>query len=290
MSGEVRQGTRRFAARAALAASLVVAVGCALLSPRETVPYTGRKRPQLRYSEPEMNVLGAEAYEDISRKHKILTDGPDVARLERVSRRLARASGKKYDWRFRLFKEDKVINAFCLPGGKIGVFTGILPITKDDNGMAVVIGHEIAHAVLQHSNERLSQPLAKQLVGLPTSFVLGVWGSISPGTRKVVMNGLGAGYLVGELLPYTQEHEIEADEVGLVFMQRAGYDLDAAPKLWLRMEASSEGRITDSVSTHPGSKERAANLQRKIEEMEAGKAALPRPDVDPDVDRWWARM
>ncbi len=258
------------AVRAALMALCMVAVSCAYLQPRETVPYTGRQRLPLRYTEKEMAVLGAEAYEDISRKYEVVSGGNDVGRVDRVGRRIARASGKDYDWEFRLFKADDVINAFCLPGGKIGVFTGLLAIAKTEDDIAVVLSHEIAHAILQHSNERMSQPLVKKLVGMPTSIVVGVWGAISPETRKVVMSGLGAGYVVGELLPYSQEHEVEADEVGLIFMQKAGYDLDAAPRLWLRMEAESKGRITDSVSTHPGSKERAADLQRKIQEMRAG--------------------
>ena len=246
-------------------------VGCAYLQPREEVPYTGRKRPPLRYTEQDMNVLGAQAYKDISGKYPVVTRGSGAAGLKRVGVRLAETVGADYEWEFKLFEVDDVINAFCLPGGKIGVFTGMLRIAPTDDLLAVVLSHEIAHAVLQHSNERLSQPLAKKLVGIPTTIVVETWGAISPRTRKVVMSGLGAGYLFGELLPYSQKHEIEADEVGLIFMQRAGYDLDAAPRLWLRMEEESKGRITDSVSNHPGSKERAEDLERRIQEMESSR-------------------
>ncbi len=243
--------------------------GCGLLQ-RDTVPYTERSRPKLRYSEQEMSVLGAEAYAETLKKYEVIRGTPDAARVERVGRRLARATGKDYDWKFSLLDAPKVENAFCLPGGKIAVFSGILPITRNDDGLAVVVSHEIAHAVLQHSNERMSQPLLKQLVGMPTSIAVGVWGTISPGTRKVVMSGLGVGYLVGEVLPYNQEMESEADEVGLIYMQKAGYDLTQASKFWRRMAAGSEGRVTDSVSTHPDPERRAKAIDKQVAEMRAG--------------------
>lgn len=268
MSADTRHGV---VSRSALMALCMVAVSCAYLQPRETVPYTGRQRLRLLYTEKEMAVLGAEAHGDISKRYELVSAGNDVERVLRVGRRIARATDEDYDWEFRLYRDDDVINAFCLPGGKIGVFTGMLPITRSDDDVTVVLSHEIAYAILQHSNERMSQPLVKKLVGMPTSIAVGVWGAISRATRKVVMSGLGAGHVVGELLPYSQQHEIEADEVGLIFMQKAGYDLDAAPRLWLRLEAESKGRISDSVSTHPGSRERAANLQRKIQQMQAGR-------------------
>lgn len=241
--------------------------GCGLLG-RERVPYTGRSRPPLRYSEQEMAVLGAEAYTETLKKYEVIRGTPDAARVERVGRRLARATGQDYDWEFRLLDAPKVENAFCLPGGKIAVFSGILPVTHNDDGLAVVLSHEIAHAVLQHSNERMSQPLLKQLVGMPTAIAVGIWGDISPGTRKVVMSGLGVGYLVGEVLPYDQRQESEADEVGLIFMQKAGYDLDAAPAFWSRMAAQSKGRVTDLVSTHPDPARRAEAIEKQVEEME----------------------
>jgi predicted Zn-dependent protease len=249
---------------------LVLVLGCAYLQPRETVPYTGRERLPLRYSEKEMNVLGAEAYADVLKKYPVVKGTRDAEQVERVGRRLAGATGKDYDWEFHLLKAPDVVNAFCLPGGKIAVFTGMEQMIKSDDDMAVVLGHEIAHAILQHSNERMSQPLAEKLVGMPTNIVVGVWGTIAPHTRKVVMNGLGLGYLVGEVLPYDQKQETEADMVGLIFMQRAGYDLDAAPPFWKRMAADSQGRVTDSVSTHPDPEKRAEQIQQRIAEMKAG--------------------
>jgi predicted Zn-dependent protease len=134
--------------------------------------------------------------------------------------------------------------------------------------MAVVLGHETAHAVLEHQNERLSQPLAEKLVGMPTSIAVGTWGAIAPGTRKVVMDGMGVGYVVGSVMPYSQKQEVEADDVGLFFMKRAGYPLSGAPAFWERMEKEDQGRITDSLSSHPSSSKRAENIEQQIRELE----------------------
>ena len=254
---------------AGLALGRVLALGCIAFQ-REEVPYTGRKRPPLRYTEQEMAVLGAEAYKDTLKKYKVIRGTADAARVQRVGRRIAAATGKSYDWEFALVDAPKVRNAFCLPGGKIAVFSGILPITRNDDGLAVVLSHEAAHATLQHANERMSQSFVKKLVGLPTSIVVGTWGAISPGTRKVVMNGLGVGFVVGEVLPYNQEMESEADQVGLIYMQKAGYDLTQASKFWRRMAAGSEGRVTDSVSTHPDPERRAKAIDEQVAEMRAG--------------------
>jgi predicted Zn-dependent protease len=242
-------------------------VACGWLQP-DTVPYTGRKRPHLVYTEQEMAVLGAESYAEVLKKYEVESGTAAAARVERVGRRIADETGKKWDWEFKLLKAPKTVNAFCLPGGKIAVFTGILPYVESDDDMAVILGHETAHAVLQHSNERMSQPLAKKLIGMPTSIAVDVWGAIAPGTRKVVMSGMGVGYVVGQVMPYSQQDEIEADEVGLIFMKSAGYRLEAAPAFWKRMEAEDKGRVTDSLSTHPSSKQRSEDLEKKIGELE----------------------
>ncbi len=265
-TGAQRGPSRARVGLAALLGCAVVAGGCAFLD-REEVPYTGRSRARLVYSEEEMAVLGNEAYAELKQKYRTVRGTAGAARVDRVGRRLARATRKNYAWEYRLFDDSEIVNAFCLPGGKIGVFTGLLPMAPGDSDMAVVLGHEMAHAVLQHSNERMSQPLLKKLVGMPTSIAVGVWGAIAPGTRKVVMNGMGVGYVVGEVLPYSQAQETEADEVGLIFMQRAGYDLSAAPRFWRRMAKEDKGRISDSVSTHPDAERRADRLEKEIQKM-----------------------
>jgi predicted Zn-dependent protease len=238
-------------------------VGCGWLSP-DTVPYTGRERPHLVYTEQEMATLGAESYAEVLKKYEVVRGTEASDQVERVGRRIARATGKKWDWEFHLLDAPKTVNAFCLPGGKIAVFTGILPFVQRDADMAVILGHETAHAVLQHSNERMSKPFAEKLIGLPASIAVDTWGAISPGTRKVVMSGLGLGYVVGEVMPYSQKQETEADDVGLIFMKRAGYPLSAAPAFWKRMEVEDRGRITDNLSSHPSSAQRAENLAKQI--------------------------
>ncbi len=244
----------------------LLAVSC---GPREIVPETGRSRPALRYSEKEMETLGAEAYAEMSETHKVVSGTADAKRVAAVGRRIAVATRKNYPWQFRLYDEPEIANAFCMPGGKIGVFSGILPLTQNDDGLAVVLSHEIAHATLQHSNERMSQPALKQLVGLPVSIGVGLWGAVAPGTRKLAMSAFGLGSVVGVFLPYSQRDETEADDVGLIYMKRAGFDLTEAPRLWLRLaeEENSKGQISDAVSTHPDPRQRAARLDAKIRAM-----------------------
>ena len=162
------------------------------------------------------------------------------------------------------------INAFCLPGGKIAVFSGILPIAQGEGGLAVVISHEVAHATLQHGNERISQPRIKRIIGAPVGLVTGIWGTISPTTRRLVMDGLGLGVIVGKALPYTQEHENEDDEIGLRYMKSAGFDLEEAPKFWRRMAVASSDGKSDSLSTHPDAERRAERLEKLIRVTSTG--------------------
>lgn len=247
------------------------------LAPRETVPETGRQRPRLQHTEQEMAELGAQAYEEVLTKYKVIDSGPQADLVNAVGQKLAATTGKSaadgYDWEFKLLDAPDTINAFCLPGGKVAVFSGILPITANDQGLSVVLSHEIAHATLQHSNERMSQSSLKTLIGMPVGAVVNVWGTIAPGTRKAVMDGLGLGAVFGKALPWDQEQESEADAVGLKYMQQAGYDIDEAPKFWKRMQsATPPGQVSDSLSTHPSSAKREADLEREIQRMKAERA------------------
>jgi len=156
----------------------------------------------------------------------------------------------------------------------VAVFSGILPICEGEQGLAVVLSHEIAHATLQHANERMSQSAAKGLIGIPVGAVVNIWGAVAPGSRKVVMDGLGLGVVFGAAVPWDQRQESEADEVGLSYMQKAGFDIDEAPVFWERMVAASPpGQISDSLSTHPASEKRAQDLRHTIEEMKAKEQA-----------------
>ena len=245
--------------------ALTVLLFLAACRPTETVEETGRRRPALQYSEQEMAVLGAEAYEASTRDYTVITDTAEAGMVRRVGRRLAAATGKEYEWEFRLLDAPKSVNAFCLPGGKVAVFSGILQVSESENGLAVVLGHEIAHATLRHGNERMSQPRLKRLIGLPVTIGTNIWGAISPGSRRVVMGAFGLGSLVGRLLPYSQEHEYEADQVGLIYMQRAGFDIEEAPKFWERMIETTGLEKSDALSTHPDAEKRIERLYRLIQ-------------------------
>ena len=231
----------------------------------EVVKETGRTRPALKYSEEEMAALGAEAYEEVGRDYQVITGTAEAEMVQRVGRKLAEGTGKAYEWEFKLLDSPETINAFCLPGGKVAVFSGILLIAASEDGLAVVLGHEIAHATLQHGNERLSQPTLKRIIGLPVSIGANVWGSIAPRSRRLVMGAFGLGGLVGHFLPYSQEHEFEADEVGLTYMKNAGYNIEEAPKFWQRMiEATPGQQKSDALSTHPDAEKRIVRLHQLI--------------------------
>jgi len=234
-------------------------------TPRETIPETGRSRPTLNYSEEEMAVLGAELYEESLEGTSIITGTPDAEMVQRVGAKLAAVSGKDYDWEFRLVAAPLEKNAFCLPGGKVAVYSGILPIAGSEDGLAVVLGHEMAHATLQHGNERLSQPALKQLIGLPLKLGADLWGALAPRSRRLVAGVFGVGKVVGEFLPYDQDHEFEADEVGLSMMRRAGYDIRDAPRFWQRMmDAAPNRQKGDALSTHPEPEKRIERLNRLV--------------------------
>ena len=167
---------------------------------------------------------------------------------------------KNYNWEFNLV-EDKAVNAWCMPGGKVVVYTGILPVTQDETGLAVVMGHEIGHAVAKHGNERLSQGILAQLGGVALSVATL---NQSPMARNLYLAAYGAGTEVGVLLPFSRKQELEADYMGLIFMAMAGYDPSKSVDFWSRMAAQSKGAPPEFLSTHPADKRRIKNLQKKM--------------------------
>ena len=170
---------------------------------------------------------------------------------------------KNYRWEFNLIENDKMVNAFCMPGGKVGVYTGILPITQNETGLAVVMGHEIAHAIAKHGNERVSQGLLAQLGGVALSTAL----SKNPGTtNQIFMAAYGVGANVGVLLPYSRLHESEADRIGLILMAKAGYDPREAVPFWQRMNEKGGPRPPEFLSTHPAPESRIKQIQDLIPE------------------------
>lgn len=243
---------RRHAALALLLSVLILApLGC------ETVPYTGRRQIQLVSSDEEAQ-MGVQSYQQIVGKATLSTDGATNAMVQRVGGRIAAVTDLKYQWEFKVIADDKQANAFALPGGKVAVYTGILPITRDEAGLAAVLAHEIGHVLARHGGERLSQQMGVQTV----TQVLAGLSSSNPATVQLVSAALGAGASVGVLLPWSRQQESEADHLGLILMAKAGYDPHAAVDLWKRMAEAAKGqRPSEWLSTHPSEATRIEQIQ-----------------------------
>ena len=167
-----------------------------------------------------------------------------------------------YSWEFNLVK-DATVNAFCMPGGKVVVFEGILPLTQNEVGMAVVLGHEIAHAVAKHSSERMSQQMLVQYGASLTDVLLS---KKSDATRSTINLLYGIGTQYGVMLPYSRQHEYEADHLGLIFLAMAGYDPNEAISFWERMAANSQGAPIEFMSTHPSDANRITKIKEFLPE------------------------
>lgn len=240
-------------------------VAAILLAACQTVPITGRTQLQLLGERQEVQ-MGLSAYRDTLKKEKISGDPRLNDQVLRVGRRIAEATGKAdYQWEFKVVDNDKMVNAFCLPGGKVAVYTGILPITRDDAGLATVMGHEVAHAIARHGGERLSQQLAVE--GLVAAAAVGI---AEGDSRKANLYAglLGAGATVGVLLPYSRLQESEADRLGLIFMAKAGYDPRSAVDFWRRMADAAKGKAKppEFLSTHPADDTRIRQIEKWLPE------------------------
>lgn len=260
----------------------VFLIGCA------TVPLTGRTQLSL-VGDQQISQLSLTQYREILQKSKLSKNKAQVAMVRRVGTRIARACEdflrmnnmaseiKNYKWEFNLIDDPKTVNAFCMPGGKIAVYTGILPICKDETGLAVVMGHEVAHALAKHGNERMSQALLVQLGGVALAVAL----SQKPAaTQQAFLAAYGLGATVGVMLPYSRSHEYEADRIGLTLMAMAGYDPHAAVGLWQRMDALSKGKskAPEFLSTHPVPESRIEYIKKYIPEaMKYYRAETPLP-------------
>lgn len=210
--------------------------------------------------------LGLQSYRKILSESQTINSGPEFDMVVRVAQRLAPETGEagaKFDWSVSLIESPQA-NAFCLPGGKIAVYTGILPITQDEEGLAAVMGHEMAHAIARHGSQRIFRQQAMQTA------MLGVQGSISDMSydqQRMLMALLGAGAQYGLILPFSREHESEADYMGTLYMARAGYDPRAAIALWQRMGEASSSQPLEFTSTHPSHETRIQQLQEWMPEM-----------------------
>lgn len=241
----------------ALSVSGLLLAGC------QNVPLTGRSQLQI-VSEQQERRMGLSSFKEILAKEKLNHDPVLNERIRRIGMRIAAATGRTdYEWEFRVIDDDKTLNAFCLPGGKVAVYTGLLPVAQDDAGIAAVIGHEVAHAIARHGGERLSQEIL--VAGATVATVVATQDSRK---RDLYAGLLGAGAAVGFLLPYSRLHESEADRMGLIYMAKAGYDPRAAIGLWQRMAAEGKGKSKppEFLSTHPADETRISNLRRWLPE------------------------
>lgn len=225
--------------------------GCA------TVPETGRQQVILTSPDQETK-LGVDAYQTILEKETVIESGPDVEAIRRVGERLAAIVPEHdYDWEFNLIDSEQK-NAFALPGGKVAVYTGILPVLKSEAGLAAVLGHEIAHVIARHGGERLTQGVGIKVVQEAAAYGLGGQSAI---VQKGAMGALGLGLQVGAALPFSREHELEADHLGLLYAARAGYDPKEAVGVWQRMDEAGQ-RAPEFLSTHPNPGSRVEKLNQ----------------------------
>ena len=267
---------------------LSLALGLTLLvAACATAPFTGR-RQFLFTSEGSETNMGYQAFQQIKRKYKVSRDPETNALVSKVGQRIAAAAHRPdYRWEFVVF-DDKEANAFCLPGGKVGIFTGILKYTKDEAGLATVISHEVAHALARHAGERMSQSMLAQVGGIGLGAALGGVGAIA-GTA--IMQGYSLGTQLGILLPYSRTQEYEADHIGLILMAKAGYDPAQALEFWKRMMAKDKGaKMPQFMSTHPNDANRLKELEAFLPEarkyyVPAQEAENPPPPLIPPASR-----
>lgn len=249
--------------RILLLTSLIAASAC------KRVPLTGRSQLNI-VSDGELASLSQQQYSEFLSQNKVVRNSSQAQMVQRIGRNMAAAVEdylrqnrytdmlQQLKWEFNLV-ESKDVNAWCMPGGKVVVYSGIIPVAKDEASLAVIMGHEIAHAVARHGNERMSQGLLAQLGGVALSVAV----AQKPAeVQQLYMSAFGIGAQLGVLLPFSRLHESEADKLGLVFMAKAGYDPEAAIGFWQRMSALNSQAPPEFLSTHPSD-------QRRIDEIRA---------------------
>lgn len=260
---------------------LLLGLGLALLVfACATNPFTGKSTLAL-VSNSEILPSAFAQYNQFLSENKVISGTTDARRVETVgtkikvaAERWLTANGqaeylKDYRWEYKLV-ESKEVNAWCMPGGKIVFYSGIIPICKDDAGMATVMGHEVAHALANHGQQRMSAGLLQQLGGAGVAIATG---NKSEETQQLAMTAYGAATQIGGMLPFSRSHESEADMIGLTLMAIAGYNPDQAIAFWQRMSANSGGKAPpEFMSTHPSDQTRIANLKALIPQAKAEAA------------------
>jgi len=242
--------------------TLMLLFGCA------TVPLTGRKQVSL-ISNSEILPLSYTSYRDVLKESKLSANQEQVNKVKSVGAKIRKAVEdfmaqnnqsdhlKGYAWEFNLIEDDKTINAWCMPGGKVAFYTGILPVCQDEKGIAVVMGHEVAHAIANHGRERLSQGMLQQLGGVAVAVAV----KDEPEQMQALYyTAYAIGSTYGAMLPYSRLHESEADKLGLIFMAMAGYDPHEAPIFWERMAKTGGQQPPEFLSTHPSHEHRIRDL------------------------------
>ena len=250
----------------------ILLVSLVFLTSCSTVPITGRSQLNLIPGS-SMLSMSLQQYDQFIKEHKLSSNQEQAQMVKRVGANIQGAVERyfagtglngylnDYKWEFNLV-EDKQVNAWCMPGGKVVVYTGILPVANGEAGLAVVMGHEIAHAIAEHGNERMSQGLIAQLGGVALSTALA---TKSAATQQLWMTAYGVGAQYGAILPYSRLQESEADHLGLVFMAMAGYDPHAAVTFWERMASQKGGQAPpEFLSTHPSDATRINEIKRLI--------------------------
>ena len=240
--------------------AVLVVIGCT------TVPYTNRSRFMMLPESQDLS-MGLSAYQEILSKERVVSDQRMTRLVERVGWAIADVAEKPdFEWQFSVIDNAEMVNAFALPGGKTAVYTGLFPVAKDEAGLAVVMGHEVAHALARHGAERMSQGLALQ--GLGAGLAIATQGQ-SAGVQQAVMQAYGLGAQMGVLLPFSRHMESEADHIGIILMAKAGYDPRASISLWERMGALNDGqKPAEFMSTHPNYDTRIRQLNEWMPEAE----------------------
>ena len=251
---------------------------CSIMLPScTTTPITERKQLKL-ISEAKLNAQAARIYEEVKKKETLSDDKKTLDQIKEIGRRMEVSISEyflqsniqdptiNFDWEYILIDKKKVKNAWCMPGGKIAVYTGILDITKNTNGLAAVMGHEIAHAVAKHSSERASRNVAINVVTQVTDILSG--GKLSTVNRTTGMNTVGLLTQMGITNPFNRKQETEADYLGLIFSSLSGYDIRETTKIWERMKKANKGKTpAEFMSTHPSPDSRIENINGWLNEI-----------------------
>lgn len=240
-----------------LAVTLLLIAGCA------KTPVTGRSQLILISDEQEL-AMGLSESEKIKQSAPLSKSGETVAKVRTIGARIAAVSGRDdFQWEFNVIESDQV-NAFCLPGGKVFFYTGILKLMENDDQIATVMGHEIAHALARHGAERISMQMVSQTGAQVLGSVLGVPAEY----QGLYEQAYGIGANVGVILPFSRKHEHEADQIGVYLMWKAGYDPNEAVKFWKKMKAASEGqKPPEFLSTHPSDQSRIDAIEAFIRQL-----------------------